>query len=374
MEPPNPQPPAEAPLAPPQSVRTLVVDDDRLVRKMICDILRREGFAPVEAVNALDALAQLSEHTFDLMLCDINMPGLSGLELIERTLKVFPDMATIMVTASDQRENSDKVLALGAYGYLIKPFKTIELIINVTNALRRRQLEMAQRQARVNLELDIQERTEDLRTTLVTLKNTQQNLVYAQEEIVNRLMRVAEFRDNETHRHVQRMSHYSQYLAELAGMDEPSQRMIRPASALHDIGKIGIPDDVLHKPEKLTPAEYELMKTHVDIGYQILRGSQVPLLEMAAMVALHHHEKWDGTGYPKGLKGENIPLEARITAICDVFDALTNRRVYKDAFSWYEAVSMMRKMAGTHFDPTLVEQFLGNIDHVVAIKSRYPDD
>jgi len=351
----------------------LVVDDDRIVRLMLEKMLAHYGYSCVLVASAEEALRRLEEKSYDLMLCDMNMPGMSGMELIDKVSQAYPDMATIMITSQDDPALAETAIRLGAYGYLIKPTKENQLFISISNALRRRQLELESRHHREQLENTVLARTRELTQALERLQVADSHLRYAHEETINRLMRVAEFRDNDTALHVQRMSHYCEHLAKLAGLPEAEQTLIRTASAMHDIGKIGIPDNILLKPGRLSPEEFEVMKAHAEIGYHILRGSKVPLLEMAATIALNHHEKFDGTGYPHSIKGENIPIEARITSICDVFDALTNRRVYKVAMSSYDATGYLRESKGTHFDPALLDVFLKNLTDFMTIKAKYPE-
>jgi len=195
----------------------------------------------------------------------------------------------------------------------------------------------------------------------------------SEREVIERLARAAEWRDDDTAQHVQRVSEISCLIAREAGLDDEQCRLIREASPMHDLGKIGVPDEVLRKPGKLTPQEFELVKQHSNIGADILRGGTTPIVRMAEDIARWHHERWDGTGYPDGLKGEEIPLPARIVAIADVFDALTSLRPYKEAWPMIKAVEAIRSLAGTHFDPRLVECFLSALPEVAEVMERYPE-
>lgn len=195
----------------------------------------------------------------------------------------------------------------------------------------------------------------------------------SEREVIERLARAAEWRDDDTAQHVQRVSEISCLIAREAGLDDEQCRLIREASPMHDLGKIGVPDEVLRKPGKLTPQEFELVKQHSNIGADILRGGTTPIVRMAEDIARWHHERWDGTGYPDGLKGEEIPLPPRIVAIADVFDALTSRRPYKEAWPMIKAVEAIRSLAGTHFDPRLVECFLSALPEVAEVMERYPE-
>lgn len=195
----------------------------------------------------------------------------------------------------------------------------------------------------------------------------------SEREIVERLARAAEWRDDDTAQHVRRVSEISFLIAREAGLDDEQCRLIREASPMHDLGKVGVPDEILRKPGKLTPGEFELVKQHSCIGADILRGGTTPLVRMAETIARWHHERWDGTGYPDGLRGEQIPLPARIVAIADVFDALTSRRPYKEAWPIVKAVDAVRSLAGSHFDPNLVEHFISVLHEVAEVLEQYPD-
>jgi len=355
-------------------VRALIVDDHDMVRGVLMHLLQRRGIQTVAAGGAAEALRLLDEQQFELMLCDVNMPpGKSGMALIEDTCRRFPDLATIMVTGEDNPHLADQAIAIGAYGYVLKPFQANQLMFAVSSALRRRQLEMENRGYRERLELTVLERTRDLRSALERLTIADKALRDAHEEVVNRLMRAAEFRDNETAQHIRRMSYYCELLARLAGQNEEWINQVKLASPMHDIGKIGTPDMILLKPGRLDPDELKIMRNHAEIGFRILSGSGTPVLDLGASIAYTHHEKYDGSGYPRGLAGQAIPLEGRITAIADVFDALLSRRVYKNPIALEEVIWMMREQEGRHFDSLLLNLFLGNLDAALAIKAKFPD-
>ncbi|MEK6525425.1 MAG: HD domain-containing phosphohydrolase, partial [Nitrospirota bacterium] len=312
------------------------------------------------------ARSRLEEEQFALILCDVNMPGESGLQLIKYVINEHPDTAAVMVTGLDDPQLANIALEVGAYGYIIKPFESNEVLINVANALRRRRLEIDNTAHREKLEQTVLQRTAALRHALKRLE-------LAAEETIRRLAIAAEFRDDETARHIQRMSLYCALLARRTGLDAERCELIRIASPMHDIGKIGTPDHILLKPGKFTPEEFQIITRHTDIGYRILFGSEAELLKLAATIAWTHHEKFDGTGYPRGLAGEAIPLEGRIAAIADAFDALTSKRVYKPAFPVEQATDLMRTHRGKQFDPSLLDVFLGSMDEVLAIRNQYAD-
>ena len=355
-------------------VHALIVDDHPMVRGLLVHLLHRHGIQCVAAEGAAEALQLLGEHAFELMLCDVNMPpGKSGMALIESTCRRFPDLATIMVTGEDDPHLADQAIAMGAYGYVLKPFQANQLMFAVSSALRRRQLEIENRGYREQLESTVLERTRDLRAALEKLQFADLALRVAHEEIVNRLMRAAEFRDNETAQHIRRMSNYCEFLARLSGQNEAWCDQLKLASPMHDIGKIGTPDQILLKPGRLDAGEMKIMRDHAEIGFRILSGSGTPVLDLGASLAYTHHEKIDGSGYPRGLAGEAIPLEGRITAIADVFDALLSRRVYKHPYALEDVIRIMREQGGKHFDSDLLNLFLGNLDEALAIKAKFPD-
>jgi putative two-component system response regulator len=350
--------------------RILVVDDEEQIRKLLRRLLEAQGYACEVAADSAEARRLLEADAFALLLSDVNMPGESGLDLAQDVLLRHPDVAVVMVTGMDDRRYVDSALEHGAYGYVLKPFKPNELAINVANALRRRALEIENRSHREQLEQTVLQRTAALRDTIASLETSELELRRLQEEAIRRLSWAAEFRNQETGEHIVRMSLYCDLLAKLAGLDADRSEMLRIASPMHDVGKIGIPDAILLKPGALTEAEWALMQGHTVIGHQILAGSGVELLDLAATLALTHHERVDGTGYPNGLRGDDIPVEGRIAAIADVFDALISDRVYRPAFTADEARAVLEAGRGTHFDAELLDLFLGAWGEVVEIRRR----
>ena len=352
----------------------LVVEDSEMVSQLICDLLQPKGFACDVAINAEEARSKLEAKDYDLILTDVNMPpGDSGLELIRHSVAEYPDTASIIITAIDDPEIGNLALELGAYGYVIKPFNNTELVINISNALIRRRLTIENRNHSARLKQEVLERTKELMTTIQRMERSDKQLRLSQEETIDRLARAAEFRDNETAQHIKRMSRYCELLGRQLRLDDERCDLLLAASPMHDIGKIGTTDSILLKDGKHTKKEFEIMKQHAEIGYRILSGSESELLNMGAMIAWTHHEKYDGSGYPRGLAGEDIPLEGRITAVGDVFDALTSERVYKPAWDLEQAIDFMRGQRGLHFDPELIDLFLESMPHVLVIKERFAD-
>jgi putative two-component system response regulator len=337
--------------------RLLVVDDETQAQRLLCRILEHAGYDCDAAGSASEARARLTENAYDLLLTDMNMPGGSGLQLVEHVQSEYPDTAAVMVTVLDDPELAKVALEHGVYGYVIKPFTANEMVISVANALRRRELEIQNRTHRKELEGTVRVRTAALERLAKQLKLTR-------EETVRRLSRAIEYRDQETRGHTDRMSRYAALLASRLGLDAES---IRLASPMHDVGKVALSDSILLKTGKLTPAEREQMERHAEIGHEILAGSGSALLELAATIAWTHHERYDGQGYPRGLAGEEIPLGGRIAAVADVFDALTTDRVYRPADSHERAFAIMRAERGLHFDPRVLDAFLGAKAEIIAI-------
>ncbi len=344
----------------------LVVDDEAPICQLIAQIVEREGYPWTMASGVDEAIDKLDNGKFSLVISDINMPGKNGLDLLDNIIRTRQDIAVLMVTAVDDRTVAIKTLEMGAYGYIIKPFERNELIINVANAITRLQLEIDNRLYGEELEWLIDERTEKL-------KQAQMEIRLSREETIHRLAKAAEFRDNETARHTMRMGQFCGTLARNFGLAPDLVDMIGLASPLHDVGKIGIPDTILLKPGKLTTEEFEIIKKHSVIGYRILAGSGSELLNLAAVIAHTHHEKFDGSGYPQQLRGEDIPQSGRIAAICDVFDALTSDRVYKAAMTTEKAMKIMLAGYGSHFDPDLLDCFANCLPEILALKLEFAD-
>lgn len=329
--------------SPDKQIHVLVVDDEAYVREVLARYLAAEGYECEKAASGEEAWDLLRQKSFDLVITDIMMSGMSGIDLLDRIARRMPGLAVIMVTAVSDRETAIRAVERGAYGYIIKPFNHDELIINVANALERRRLGALREQYEDELAREVRDRTRQIRRR--------------EEEIAMRLISAAEYRDDETGSHIRRIGLYAKTLADGLGWGRVRQDELRIAAAMHDIGKIGIPDNILLKPGRLTRDEREIIKTHTTIGSRLLDGSDVPLLQMGKDVALCHHEKWDGSGYPRGLVGAQIPETGRMVALADVYDALTSDRVYRAAMTEDEALGIMDSTVGTHFDPDMYRVF-----------------
>ncbi len=458
--------------------RVLATDDRPEILRLV-ERTFSETYECVFAGSVADARKRLAESRFDLALCDIQMPNESGLVLVKEIVRDHPDTAIVLVTGVDDHEVATQAFEMGAHGYLVKPFWPGQLLITAMNALRRRDLEIAQRahskaledrlqmlmdrapvpiyikdserrylianevahevaglrpddligrtdkdimsaeaerhvaeadkrilegggayEAEETLVVGGEERTfltvkfpyvndtgqiagisgistditdkkkaEGLREELATAQaQAIDELTASRQETVERLAKALELHDEETGRHVNRMATIAAFLAGQVGLDRDRVLLLRTAAPMHDVGKVATPDGVLRKRGPLTPAERREMELHTTVGYEILADSESELLQLAAMIALTHHERFDGAGYPRGLAGEEIPVEGRITAVADVFDALLSDRCYRSALSVDDAVAVIREGRGTHFDPRIVDALLDNLDQALSLR------
>ncbi len=349
--------PGPAPLT---ASHILIVDDEPANVRLLEQMLAHDGFSCLGGLtDPREVLARVVEQKTDLVLLDLNMPYLDGFAVMAQLATLDPRPAVIVLTAQTSTEHRLRALRAGARDFLSKPFDMAELLARVRNVLEVQRYHLHLRQQNTVLEERVRERTQELHDTRL--------------EIIQRLGRAAEYRDNETGLHIIRMSHYSRLLGQLAEMQEAEVELLFNASPMHDIGKIGIPDRILLKPGRLDAEEWEIMKTHAQIGADLLDGHSAPLLQMARDIALAHHEKWNGTGYPRALAGEAIPLVGRIVAVADVFDALTSARPYKRAWALEEALAFMRSQRGEHFDPVLLDLFFTHLEAFLDIRRRFAE-
>jgi len=347
----------------------LVIDDEPLNLQVLESMLVPLGYDVVLAKNGGEGLKKIGEERPDLILLDVMMPGMSGFEVAKR-VKDGPGTAIIpivMVTAL--REVSDRVKALesGADDFLTKPVDKTELRARVRSLLKVKAYNDHMRNYQKELETEVAQRTSDLKKALQTIKTGSLDTIY-------RLSRATVYKDEGTGAHIKRMAHYATAVARSLGLDDEMAETILYATPMHDVGKIGIPDRILLKRGPLTADEWEIMKQHTVIGSRILEGSDAGFIKLGEVIALTHHERWDGGGYPGGLTGEDIPLVGRITAIVDVFDALTTKRPYKKAFDVGMSFEIIRKGDGAHFDPRVVASFFSIEEELLDIKERYRDD
>jgi len=399
--------------------KILVVDDQSVIRQIARSTLQSQGYHILEAECGEEALEIARDERPDLILLDVRMPGISGFDVC-RTIKQDPSTShikVIMLTGELLEEDRDEGLRAGADEYFTKPFSPIQLLNKTRDLMgggappmegparvatpaavavdERANVIVESFGRRVHSVTDLQlmernqltiyaselgelfgrelEKSAALQLALTRLEEAQKRLEQAHEETILRLSIAAEYRDDDTAAHIQRMSSYSEALARRMGLDADRVTTIKRASPMHDVGKIAIRDAILLKPGKYTPEEFDEMKSHTIIGSRILSGSSSELLQMGELIALNHHEKWDGSGYPNGTSGDEIPIEARIVALADVFDALTTKRCYKPAFEVDVALDIIRKGTGTHFDPQVTRAFLGILEEVLQIRERFGD-
>lgn len=341
----------------------LIIDDSDINLTLIKALVLKLGECmPVLYNNPLRALDWCREHVPDLVIVDYMMPDMDGLKFISafRALHGRTEIPILMVTANDQKEVRYEALLGGANDFLTKPIDRIEFSARVRNMLSLRIGQKFLADRAVHLAALVDEQTAEIRER--------------EKELIFRMSRAAEFRDPETGAHIQRMAYYSQIIAKGLGLDEKTQKLILQAAPMHDVGKIGIPDYILLKPGKLTYEEFEVMKGHAKLGHELLRGSSSEIVHAAADIAISHHEKYDGTGYPHSLVGTKIPLFGRIVAVADVFDALTSERPYKKAWSLDDACRFLEEGRGLHFDPMCVEAFLACWDEALLIRQRFKDE
>lgn len=337
--------------------KVLIVDDQEYNISLLERILQRAGFKQLHSLmDPLQILQELASFDPDIVLLDMHMPGMDGLQVLKLIREqTDPEnyLPVLMLTADVTSEIKQQGLEAGVNDFLTKPYDRMEVILRINNLLKTRQLHIQIQKHRNTLEERVRERTEELQKAKI--------------EILQLLGRAAEYRDDMTGEHTFRVGRLAGLIASRLGLPEERADMIRLAAPLHDIGKIGIPDEILLKPGRFEPHEFERMKAHTAIGANILEGSSFSLLQLAGIIARSHHEKWDGSGYPNGLKGEEIPLEARIVALADFYDALTHERPYKSAWTPQETIAEIKKQSGVHFDPIIVKVFLQLFDESMLI-------
>jgi putative two-component system response regulator len=351
----------------------LVVDDDPQVRGVVSRVLDQGGHRALGAASVAEARGLLAGHDVDLVICDVNLPGESGVELLREIGAALADTAVFMLTGVDDPAVAREALELGATAYVVKPFVANEILINVANSLRLRDLERHRRAQAEELESKLLDRNRALQGALRDLAATSRRAASSEQDAVDRLAAALTLHDDETGAHIDRMSRYAMVLAREQGIETWPLDGLRLATMLHDVGKIGIPDTILLKAGPLTDEEFAVVKRHPEMGYRLLAESDSEVLRLGASIAWTHHERWDGTGYPRGLARVDIPVEGRIAAVADVFDALTSNRCYRPAMDPAAAVGILRDGQGRHFDPELVDRFIGAIDEILETRARHPD-
>jgi len=320
----------------------LVVDDEKPIRQLLCDILEIEGYTCVSAADTVEARDYLKKGNIDLILSDINMPGESGLEFVRYVFDQYHDIAAIMVTAMDDPYLAETVFEIGVYDYITKPITRSSVLISVTNALHRRELELSNKAYRDGLENMVAERT-------ISLEKTMDELRKALDGIIHTMALTVEIRDPYTAGHQRRVANLARAIAIEMQLPDESVEGTYLAGVIHDLGKISIPADILSKPGRLTKNEFNLIKDHPQTGYDILKGIEFPW--PIATIILQHHERFDGTGYPQGLSNENTLLEARIISVADVVEAIASHRPYRPALGIEVALEEISNGAGSMYDP-----------------------
>jgi len=346
----------------------LVVDDEQVNLELISAVFSdNPNILVFTATDGSEALEFLKERIPDVIVLDIRMPKVTGLEVLNY-LKSNPATSSIpVIILSGDEQEKKKALNQGASDFVSKPFDAEELKLRIINNLKAKKYSDLIRDINEALQKEVMKKTKDIRDALQLAKE-------AEYEMVVKLGMISEFRDSETGQHIRRISYYAKLLAQLYGLSEEEQNLIFYAAPLHDVGKIGIPDNILKKPGPLTPEEFEIIKLHTTIGAKILESDpRFVTLKAGKIIAEQHHEKWNGTGYPYGLKGEDIHIYARIVAICDVFDAMTSDRVYRPAFSIEQSLDIMKKGESSHFDPVLFRIFINNFTDILKIKETFKD-
>jgi len=352
--------------------RVLIVEDEEPIRSLLASAISAAGYQVRGAPDAENALALSRSRTFDAAIVDIKMPGMDGIELSRALRALDADLPVIVVTAHADVETARDAIRMGAYDYIAKPFDLDDVLLSVARAAERRTLINENHAYQRDLEAKVEDRTRQLCDAMRRIEGSFAEVQQAHLESIFVLSRVTELNDEYTGNHIRRVSCYCGAVAGAVGSTAEFIEQITYSSPMHDIGKISIPSEILSKPGKLTTDEFEVIKQHTVNGARILSG--IPFLTMAREIALTHHERYDGTGYPAGLRGDDIPISGRMVAVADVFDALISRRPYKEPYTFEDSLDIMSAEAGKHFDPQILGVFLGLSHRIREIADRLTDE
>ena len=358
-----------------KTIKILYVEDNEDAREQTLKLLKN-FFDDIEvAVDGQEGLDKFREDkdAFRIIFTDISMPNMNGIEMLENIRKQDEKIPVIILSAHNEVDFFLDTIRLGVDGYILKPIDMQQFINTLTKTLEQIKLEqdnIKYKNQLENINSDLESQVIERISEIYTLN---QEIEDTQKEVIFTMGAIGERRSKETGNHVKRVAEYSKIFALKYGLGEKHAELLKQASPMHDIGKVAIPDAILNKPARFTPEEFEEMKKHSLLGYEMLKGSQRPLVKLATVIAYEHHEKWDGSGYPRGLKGENIDINGRITAIADVFDALGSSRVYKSAWDDKKIFDLFKEEKGKHFEPKLVDIFFDNIDEFLNVRDSFKD-
>ena len=350
----------------------LVADDDEMIRTLHSEFVRGFGYDVEVAADGIEAIAKIGLGV-DLVLTDAHMPNLDGFEVARRIResRTADELPIVMVTSLEAREDRLRAYEVGINDFINKPVDHTELRLRLKWLLELKTAQEKLRKSKENLESTVALRTKELRQALEEVTRAQREIQAGHLDTIRRLTLAAEYKDHDTAGHIERIGRYSQVMGSAMHLSPGTIDLLLHATPMHDVGKLGIPDSILLKPGPLDEEERQIMNTHTTIGGQILAGSTSPVIQMGERVALTHHEKWDGSGYPQGLAGEDIPIEARICTVVDFFDALTMDRPYRKAVANEEVIEMIVADSGVAFDPAVVDVFLKVREDIVSIQSEY---
>ena len=360
---------------PEQTYKILVADDDEMIRTLHAEFVKGFGYDVEIAVDGIEAIAKVGLGV-DLLLTDAHMPNMDGFEVARRVRQSWSseELPIVMVTSLEAREDRLRAYECGINDFINKPVDNTELKLRLKWLLELKTAQDQLRRSKETLETTVEKRTRALREALEEVTKAQREIQAGHLDTIRRLTIAAEYKDHDTAGHIERIGRYAQVVGMAMHLQPGLVDLLHHAAPMHDVGKLGIPDHILLKPGPLTPDERAIMNTHTTIGGQILAGSTSPVIQMGERVALTHHEKWDGSGYPHGIAGEDIPIEARICSVVDFFDALTMDRPYRKAVPGPKVIEMIHGEVGTSFDPRIVEVFIDVMAEIEAIQAEYVQD